>query len=205
MILEWIGLGLLWPETRPDRNRVSLSETRLDPKDWVWNRVGFLGLGLNLWAGKFVRWTLSLIRWAYSLLLLTLKSYLQPLVLVKWLPTAGPTQFLGPTIATGKLNSSLTFQCTCPLAFSFSLSNDYYFDPLNSSLLHKRILSVHTLSHPLTLFILFFYFWKAHPLTLIDSTNNPKNTASVFCLFKECLYIKISEHENINGLFGTYV
>ena len=139
-------LGLLWLETRPDRNRVWLLETQLDMK----NRVGFLGLGsgleLDLWADEFVR-ILGLICWAYSLLLLTLKSYLKPLVLVKWLPTVDPTQFLGPTIATGKLNSSLTFQCTCPLAFSFSLSNGYYLDPLNSSLFHKRLLSVHTLSH----------------------------------------------------------
>ena len=48
-------LGLLWLETRPDRNRVWLLETQLDMK----NRVGFLGLGsgleLDLWADEFVR------------------------------------------------------------------------------------------------------------------------------------------------------
>ena len=48
-------LGLLWPETRPERNRVWLLETQPDMK----NRVGFLGLGsgleLDLWADEFVR------------------------------------------------------------------------------------------------------------------------------------------------------
>ena len=167
LIRSEIGSGRVYRGLKLDPIEIGFGCLRPDPKNRVWNWVGFLGIGsgleLDLWVGEFVRWTLGLACWAYSLLLLTLKSYLQPLVLVKWLPTAGPTQFLGPTIATGKLNSSLTFQCTCPLAFSFSLSNGYYLDPLNSSFLHKRLLSVRTLSHPLTLFFFSFFFLKSSP------------------------------------------
>ena len=43
-----IGSGLLWPETRPNRNRVWLSKNRPDPKNRVCNRIGFPGLRSSL-------------------------------------------------------------------------------------------------------------------------------------------------------------
>ena len=54
---------------------------------------------------------------------------------------------------------------------SFSLSNGYYLDPLNSSLLHKRLLNVHALSHPLILFFFLysFFFFLFEKLTHLHS------------------------------------
>ena len=49
--LSRLRLGLLWPETRPNKNRVWLSETQPDSKNRVCNWVGFPGLGTGLGLG----------------------------------------------------------------------------------------------------------------------------------------------------------
>ena len=56
-----IGSGLLWPETRHDRNRVWLSKNRPDPKNRVCNRVDFPGLGLDPFFFFFL--LLLLVKW----------------------------------------------------------------------------------------------------------------------------------------------
>ena len=50
-----IGSSLLWPETRPDINRVWLPETRPDRKNRVYNRVSFSGLRSSLEFGPFLK------------------------------------------------------------------------------------------------------------------------------------------------------
>ena len=107
-------------------------------------------LKLNLWASEFVRWTLGLIRWAYSSLINS-KSYLQPFVLVKWLPTTGPTPLLTQSTIHSIPLSSIKDSSVFTLFLTHLLSSSFF---------------------------LFSFFWKAHPLTLTDNTNNPRNTES---------------------------
>ena len=48
LILGQVGSGLLWPKTRLDRNQVWLPKTRLNPKNRVYNQVGFSSHGSSL-------------------------------------------------------------------------------------------------------------------------------------------------------------
>ena len=51
-----IGSSLLWPETRPNINRVWLPETQPDRKNRVYNRVSFSGLRSSLGLDLFKKY-----------------------------------------------------------------------------------------------------------------------------------------------------
>ena len=62
-----IGSSLLWPETRPDINRVWLPETRPDRKNRVYNRVSFSGLRLSLGLDLFLKKKICMPHLSHSL------------------------------------------------------------------------------------------------------------------------------------------
>ena len=84
LILGQVRLGLLWPKTRLDRNQVWLPKTRLNPKNWVYNQVGFSSHGSSLGLDFFFfNFTIMVTMAIKTVVKLAIQEYSQILLVIE--------------------------------------------------------------------------------------------------------------------------